>query len=254
MDKKHFLVTADDVGIINSIDKAVQKLIDKGVINNISIFINTNHNKAWIKELSEDVYLSLHLTFSYGKPITEQEWVPSLVNDDGFFLSPHKPSIGNADGIDKSIQDFLLFIDEYVSEKELELECKAQVNEFCNVFGREPDYINVHHDLDKSNKICRVIKKCCPEYQTRQMLLDSKQVECCLYHFLPEKIDFGEAMNLIGDMFQTARNKNEESGKPVELIFHPAFYSEGLQKFSSYAVAREIEYKVLLKLAECGLL
>ena len=70
MNNKCFLVTADDVGILKSIDKAVQELIVKGIINNISIFINSNSDKTWIKEFSEDINLSLHLTFSNGNPLS----------------------------------------------------------------------------------------------------------------------------------------------------------------------------------------
>lgn len=41
MSKVDFHITADDIGIIESIDKAVEELINKKFINNISIFINS---------------------------------------------------------------------------------------------------------------------------------------------------------------------------------------------------------------------
>lgn len=254
MNNKCFLVTADDVGILKSIDKAVQELIVKGIINNISIFINSNSDKTWIKEFSEDINLSLHLTFSNGNPLTDIKLVPSLVDDNGYFRKPFKPNTGDSEEINKSIQDFLAYVEENACEKELELECLAQFNKFYDVFGRKPDFINVHHDLDKSPKIYRIIKKCCPTYQTRKMLLDTKTWRACLYRFLSDDLDIERAIKEISMMVSKAHTMEKESGMPVEVIFHPAFYSSELQRFSAYAAAREIEYAVLVTMAERHLL
>ena len=91
MNRKDFYVTADDVGIIESVDRAVEKLINKGIVNNISIFINSELDYSWIKKYSSHLNISLHLTFSYGKPLSDKKFVPALIDNKGYFKKPIKP-------------------------------------------------------------------------------------------------------------------------------------------------------------------
>lgn len=248
MNRKDFYVTADDVGIIESVDRAVEKLINKGIVNNISIFINSELDYSWIKKYSSHLNISLHLTFSYGKPLSDKKFVPALIDNKGYFKKPIKPLNGTSKEIEKSIERYLLFLEKEVPEIQLERECLAQFKRFCEEFGRKPDFINVHHDLDKAKKICNVIKRCLPTFPTRQMLLQNQKWGGCFYDFYPEDLTFSQVYRKITDMLEVAHKINQEKNVPVEVIFHPAYFSVELQQFSSYAKAREKEYDVLIKL------
>lgn len=190
------------------------------------------------------------MTFSYGKPLSDKNLVPDLIDNNGFFKKPVKPLHGTSKEIDQSIERYLVYLENEVSEEQLERESLAQYKQFCRVFGRKPDFINVHHDLDKTTKICAVIKRCFPEFQTRQMLLKSQKWGACLYEFLSEELTFQQAFDKIVNMLDLAHTINQEKKIPVEVIFHPSHFSDKLQKFSSYALAREMEYNVLMKMIE----
>lgn len=245
---ENFIVTADDVGIIKSIDDAVLELINRKVINNISVFANSNRSYEWIKRLPKDVYVSLHLTFSYGTPLSDLKKIKNLVNGNGEFNKPEKPAIGDSMHIQKSIQKYLEYLDRSVPQKELELECISQFDRFCQIFGREPDFINVHHDLDQLDKVCRAITLCFSNYQTRINAVRTGSLGASLSKFLPSNLNLVQAEQIIHKLIDEGIKIKKQQNLPIELVFHPAFYSDELCEFSSYAAARELEYKVLSKL------
>ena len=82
------------------------------------------------------------------------------------------------------------------------------------------------------------------------MLLQNQNWSGCFYEFLPEEFTFQQAFNRIIAILDLAYKAKEEKKSPVEVIFHPAYYSNELREFSSYALSRETEYNVLMKISK----
>lgn len=238
-------ITADDIGACKSIDEAVENLIEKGIITDISVFVNSELDLSWIIRHFGIVHIGLHLTLSFNKPVSDID-LGSLLLPNGKFVTPVKPKNPSDESIRESIDKYLSVISKVDVEK-IKEEFLAQYNKFISLFGRKPAFINVHHDLDKEPVLKKILLELFPDNKTRFLLLEEKNSYHYYYHFLPDDILFNDAKQIIYEMLFNAyvckcNNPNAE----IEVVFHPAFFSSELKGFSSYAKQREIEYKVLI--------
>ncbi len=90
---KKLILTADDFGVVPSIDAGIMKGVIKGKINSVAAFANYGENGETsvsnVKELIEkskehgvSPQIGVHLTISSGNPILERDAVPSLCKSD----------------------------------------------------------------------------------------------------------------------------------------------------------------------------
>lgn len=236
-------ITADDIGATLSIDKAVIDLIEKGVLNSISIFVNGCTDLSWVEKYLNKIRIGLHLTFSFGLPLTNIN-DSHIVNNCGFFNSPKKPTVASNNSIKESIENFLNNFNnsDYNS---LFNESIAQYKKFCQLFSKDPDFICVHHDLDKCTTLQKVIKEAFPNNATRELLKnDNDSGYMYLYDFLNTNQSYNEStkqiVSLLNRGIENIRTNN------VEVVFHPAFISSDLIEFSTYNLLREREYEILM--------
>lgn len=244
MNNPVFRVTADDVGAVDSIDEAVKQLIEYGVINSISVFINGYKDLSWIHNYIANTSIGLHLTFSYGRPVSEVR-PRTLVDEEGQFLMPVKPQIATGDSISKSIDKFLQSF-EKSDYSDIRDECACQIDKFTKTFQKPPDFINVHHDLDNCEILKNILLDCFPEWKTRSIKSQEKSSYYYLFHFLQSSQFIDESKRKIVELFDRAyKCVTLDSSAEVELVFHPGFVSEELRHFSSYSDMREREFKIL---------
>lgn len=237
-------ITADDIGACKSIDEAVEKLIAKRVITDISVFINSELDLNWIFKYSDIVNVGLHLTLSFNKPVSNEN-LGVLLHPNGKFVAPAKPENPSNESIKESIDSYLSILNKVNAEK-IKNELLAQYNKFVMVFGKEPAFINVHHDLDKEPSLKKILLGLFPMKKTRFLKLEKRNSYQYWYHFLPENILFDDAVRLIYTLISEAIDyKCSCPNSEVEVVFHPAFCSPELIGFSTYAKQRETEYKVL---------
>jgi hypothetical protein len=237
-------LTADDVGAILSIDNAVRKLIRLGSINCLSIFANGIIDTSWIKLVDPKIKLGLHLTLSFGKPLVSGI-NNCLLDDNGHFLHPKKPISPNNENIENSLNDFIEKLD-CCEESELMSELKAQYEFFSYKYCRTPDFLNLHHDLDKSPLLQRVLVSAFPDEPTRKLREINELGYSYIYSFLnmDDSIEISEQIifNLLEKCITT---KNDNLNKNFEIVFHPGFDSCQLRRFSTYSKMREREYRIL---------
>ncbi len=74
---------ADDYGLCENASMHIQKCIDKGAINKVSVF--PNFDKVDLQKISNgrNIRLSLHLNLVEGKCMAKQEQIPLLADKDG---------------------------------------------------------------------------------------------------------------------------------------------------------------------------
>ncbi len=126
------IVNADDFGLCSSTNRAVAELIDKGVVNSVSMFASAENTDEGLKLLGErEQSTGIHLTLTSEwenhvlSPVLPAEKVQSLLNGSEQFYSEIKHLYLTADN------------------DEIEAECRAQINRMLDS-GIIIDHLDTH--------------------------------------------------------------------------------------------------------------
>lgn len=127
------IVTADDYGMCDAVDKAIDAGIANGFITTTNVMVNmeTLSNARKLRERFPHISVGLHWNVTTGKPITNAEMVPSLVDENGSFWSIAMFKKRYSKGL--------------IVPTELQTELEAQYILFKSTCG-EPDYWNTHEN------------------------------------------------------------------------------------------------------------
>lgn len=131
---RNLIVTADDYGYTEHIDKGILDAVKKGRVSTVSVFTNINKNTLrkkvnQLKDANPDVGIGVHLTITSMKPVTN---APSMRNkkDIQFFQRARKYNLRKVD------------------LAELRLELHAQIERMADLIGAENiDHLNNHHNF-----------------------------------------------------------------------------------------------------------
>ena len=237
-------IVLDDIGAANSIDSAAIDLTEKGIATGVSIFVNGITDVSKFARYKDKIQLGLHLTFSYGRPISKISDL-HYVDANGFFKMPSKPIIATNTEIERSVDEYICDLKQGMYS-ELKKECVAQFQQFISIFESKPAFINVHHDLDRYEFVKDVIHDALPEYKTRAMLLEDKSVSYRYFcQFLQQSERYDEQQRRVVDLIKSGIDYSKHHGLS-EVVFHPAKSEAGLMDFSSYNTMRVAEYSILM--------
>ncbi len=131
------LVQSDDYGITKAAALGIIEGIKNGIVRNTGMFMNmpwTDECAKWIRPYLDQIALGIDLNVSTGPAILSKEDIPSLVQDNGYYLTS---SMNRALDTDENDHDHVVYEDVY---KEFE----AQILKFIELFGRKPDYLHGH--------------------------------------------------------------------------------------------------------------
>lgn len=131
---KKIVINADDFGLTEAVSLGIISGHVEGVISSTSLMVNMDYAKEACKIAKSypELGLGVHLNVTLGKPIFEASKIPSLVNENGIFHSGKDYSLGLVTP----------------NEDELLIEFEAQIQNFIEFTGRNPDHINYHHKYD----------------------------------------------------------------------------------------------------------
>ncbi len=131
---KSLIITADDYGMCESVNRAIEACIEAKVV--LSTNVMTNMDSAseakYLKEKYPYVSVGLHYNFTVGTPISPIDKVRSLVDHEGKFLSYTQ--------IREKCKKQTYNFDEVV------LEMKSQFERYVDICG-SPDYWNTHENV-----------------------------------------------------------------------------------------------------------
>jgi predicted glycoside hydrolase/deacetylase ChbG (UPF0249 family) len=140
---KNLILTADDFGYLNCIDKAIIELVAAGRISAVSAFGNVEIGllTSKIKRLVEanpNVGVGVHLTISSHEPVLQTKTVfTQEINGRQQFCEPRQLNFNRI----------------LKQENELKLELQAQINQLKTALnGKQIDHISCHHNLFYFNK------------------------------------------------------------------------------------------------------
>lgn len=128
------IITADDFGMCESVNKAIIDCIDAGVVLSTNVMTNMEsaNDLTLLKRYGNEISVGIHWTLTTGKPVLNPELVPSLVGDNGEFLESKEFRSAVKRG--------------KINKTELRNELTAQYEKFTNIYGN-PAYWNSHENI-----------------------------------------------------------------------------------------------------------
>lgn len=243
MIRARVLVTADDAGQSNSVDAAIIRLAERGVLTRVSAFSNFNRLSRLNGVRHLGLELGIHFNISSGRPLASPDSVPSLVNAQGWFHSPTEMARSDRN-IELTLAKYTQMIAATVAERDMLLELSLQCESFERITGTLPKFATVHHDLDRDSRLANILRRGFPHLPTRQEQLRTKQLAAYLYQMLEPSITVQQGIDVVLNLIQCAVDTSRISkGRPVEVVCHPGFQSEELDLFSVYSIQRETEFR-----------
>ena len=140
------IITADDYGMCDIVDKAIDAGIENGFITTTNVMLNmeTLHNAASLRERFPHISVGVHWNVTTGKPLCNPQEIPTLVDKDGNFWS---------------IGEFKRrYSKKLIDSKDLEKELEAQYALFEKTCGKA-DYWNTHENSSLHTKSFYVFAK-----------------------------------------------------------------------------------------------
>ena len=76
------IITADDYGMCDIVDKAIDAGIENGIITSTNVLLNMDslENAKTLRKRYPNVSVGIHWNVTTGKPVCDPEQVPSLVD------------------------------------------------------------------------------------------------------------------------------------------------------------------------------
>lgn len=138
------LFQCDDFGISEAVTLGIIKGIKAGMIRNTGLFTNmpsSTFAAQLIPDLPEACF-GVDVNFVAGKPLSDPKLIPSLVDENGVFIT----SIAHFENNKVVGREGLATIFEkepYVYE-EILLEMEAQIKRYIELVGKKPEYLHSH--------------------------------------------------------------------------------------------------------------
>ena len=142
---KKIIVTADDFGMCRYVNNAIIDLVDFGTLTSTNVLTNM-YALDDIEKLKNrsNVSVGIHWNITSGKPVSNPEEIPTLVDGDGRFHSLVK--------FKKLVRL------RKISKADIEKELRAQYLRFYESYGKTASYWNTH---ENSSHVKVVFDICC---------------------------------------------------------------------------------------------
>ncbi len=140
------IVTADDYGMCDVVDKAIDAGIENGIITTTNVMLNmeTLHNAKNLRDRYPHISVGIHWNVTTGKPICDPKDISTLVDENGVFWSIRTFKEKYSKGL--------------ISSEDLEKELEAQYVLFEKTCGKA-DYWNTHENSSLHTKSFKVFEK-----------------------------------------------------------------------------------------------
>jgi chitin disaccharide deacetylase len=251
---RKLIVNADDYGRTSLVSAGIRSAHMKGIVSSTTAMMNfpgiEEDLDAAMQECPQ-LGLGVHLNLTAGEPISPKEKVRSLLDDNGNF-----PSAKGFPGVFPSI-----------NLEEVQLEWETQIQKFVRLTGNAPDHLDSHHHISylsaelfnlmlelADNQQCAIRR---PTAESRKILPQDLLIEMGeqAENFIPDLISRHSPkmpdwfLSSFFDQYATLEHlvkmlENLQEGVS-ELMCHPGFKDDELEKCSSYAKQRDKERQIM---------
>jgi hypothetical protein len=247
-DDRLLIVNADDYGLCSSTNRAVAELIDKGVVNSVSMFASAENTDEGLELLGERRHSTgIHLTLTSEwenhvlSPVLPAEKVPSLLNGSSQFYSEIKQLYLTADN------------DEVASECRAQIECMLDsgitvdhLDTHMGAMQLRPDFVEIYLKLaSEYNLPVRMGSKSLAQLMAlpAEQLDDARKMGLAFPDnliYIP--MSFTSEKNIRFKAYEYAI-RNIPSGI-TEIYFHPSYNGEDFKALQhEYSKRKDISYE-----------
>ncbi len=157
--KKILIVTADDFGLSEWVNEAVETGHRHGVLTNTSLMVTAPAVEDAVRRAKKlpNLGVGLHLVLMDGRPALQPEQLPDLTDDKGrFLIEPVKIGVR-------------LFFEKKVKQQ-VEAEIRAQIELFLDT-GLPLSHVDGHHHFHQHPTVIGLLAEMAPEYGIRTVRL-----------------------------------------------------------------------------------
>jgi predicted glycoside hydrolase/deacetylase ChbG (UPF0249 family) len=131
---QRIIVTADDYGMCDSVNQAIEECMAAGVVRAACVMMNmpSHRHTSSLRRRFPNCSIGIHWTLTEGQPVLPSTQVPSLVRPKGTFYNSSELRRRRLAG--------------RVNLAEIRMELRAQHERFCEVVG-SPDFWNTHENF-----------------------------------------------------------------------------------------------------------
>ncbi len=226
---RKLIVRADDLGYSQGVNHGIAKSVNEGIIRNVGVMPNMPDVEHGIELLKHsDVCFGLHTNICVGKPLTDPKKIPSIVDENGDFLSSKTYR--------ESEVDFVV-LDEVI------LEIEAQYLRFIELFSKKPGYFEGHAVRSEIfNEGLRIVaeKYGCDnlENPVNRMPKFKNTILHVVSEFFLEDYDPFETLK------KAALAEYDDGGISM-VIYHPGYLDKFIMQTSSLLEPRVLEVEAL---------
>ena len=151
---KKLIITADDYGMSEAVNRAIDEGIDNGIITSTNVMTNMPFYQDAVHLKATNASVGIHWNLTCGFPVLAPEKIKSIVQDNGEFYS---------------YSDFRTrFRKGLIDHDDIIRELQAQYNLFHELLG-EPDYWNTHENCHVDFKIFQLFVQFAHEIKISKM-------------------------------------------------------------------------------------
>ncbi|AZS15485.1 carbohydrate deacetylase [Paenibacillus lutimineralis] len=255
--KKYLIVNADDFGLTKSVSEGILYAHQQGLVTSTTAMMNREDIDIALKEAKKfkKLDIGVHLVFNKGFSLSKKQMISSLVDENGQFY--------------KNLYE----LKETVNLEHLETEFSEQINKYIKITGEIPSHIDCHHWNVLYPPFFNVYIHVAQKFKLplRSPLIDKNSMT------------LSQLQNLLGTVSATDLERNRSTLRVVidksglyypdqfissffgqnvttksfqncllnleygitEIMVHPGYNSEELEKESSYTDMREKEIEIL---------
>ncbi|GKU30371.1 ChbG/HpnK family deacetylase [Clostridium folliculivorans] len=219
------IINADDFGMSEAFNYGVIKGYKDGVVSSTTLMVNmeaAEHAVSLAKSFP-DLFIGQHTNLVLGKPCSNPEVIPSLVDEKGYFWSSSYYRNGSKK-----------FVYEDVKKETIE-----QMEKFKELLGYYPQHIEGHSVFGEV--IEKVFKDIALEYNIHASLFSEKLEG---YKETVGPNDFKVMMDIMSKGISVDNILNDDlnllncDGKIVELHFHPGYLDQFILDNSTLTLPR----------------
>ena len=249
------IVTADDYGMCDIVDKAIDRGIENGFVTTTNVMLNmeTLHNAADLRQRFPHISLGIHWNVTTGRPVSSTSDVSSLVDHNGIFWSIAEFKKRYSKGL--------------ILPSELEKELDAQYMLFEKICGKA-DYWNTHENSSLHTEAFKVFEKVAKKHNIaatrtfKRVYFDKVNLgfkrelrEILVRNFfnvwfnrisksfkmpVARVVSFSKLSKTEGDVLLNAIKKDKRDF--IEVVFHPSISAEH-KYFGNISMERVKEYE-----------
>ncbi|MGL5978067.1 MAG: carbohydrate deacetylase [Erysipelotrichaceae bacterium] len=226
---KQLIVNADDFGLCESVNQGIIKGARDGVITSTSMLVNMDYSLHAASLLDDTLELGvgLHVNITKGKPVSNPQDIPSLVDEDGNFLA----------------SGWYLQENHSVHVDDLIREFDQQYHRFIALTNRKPDHINIHHIYDFYGNYPALFDHVINSYHLPLRLFEDNQSSDYSFPNI-KKIDSLDASVITKEVY--LEKLKHTKANIVEIAMHPGYVDETLKQLSSMTQDRLCDLEVVL--------